>query len=279
MSKKILFPTDFSDASKNAFIYALKLADHIQAEIVTVHVYKLPQAKFVNAAEYLHEVYDVTQLSHFENYRDEVPTFRAIAQSNNLTHVKISHVLISGETVPEIKKLTENDAYELVIMGTKGGSTLKETFFGTIATQVMNEIKTLVLVIPENCQYVPIQKIVFMTKYKVQDTASFGRILVLSQVYKAHLNCLSILSTEDIIKNDEIENWKLMASDSNVTFHSINGNDKEKIILDFIDAHTINMVALHVYHKNFFQKLFDVSLSKKLALHINVPILAIQDQN
>ena len=279
MSKKILFPTDFSDASKNAFIYALKLADHIEAEIVTVHVYQLPQAKFVNAAEYLHEVYDVTQLSHFENYRDEVPSFREIAQSNNLGHIKINHVLISGDTVPEIKKLTDNDDYELVIMGTKGGSSLKETFFGTIATQVMNEIKSLVLVIPENCQYAPIHKIVFMTKYKTQDTASFQRILALSQVYKAHLDCLSILSTEDIIKNDEKENWKLMLADDKVTFHSIKGNDKEKIILDFIEEHAINMVALHVYHKNFFQKLFDVSLSKKLAMHINVPILAIQDQN
>ena len=36
--KKILFPTDFSDVSKNAFIYALKLADSINAEIITMHV-------------------------------------------------------------------------------------------------------------------------------------------------------------------------------------------------------------------------------------------------
>ncbi|MDZ4331458.1 MAG: universal stress protein, partial [Flavobacterium sp.] len=37
--KKILFPTDFSEVSKNAFIYALKLADSIDAEIITMHVY------------------------------------------------------------------------------------------------------------------------------------------------------------------------------------------------------------------------------------------------
>ena len=274
MSKKILFPTDFSDASKNAFIYALKLANNIGAEVVTVHVYQVPHANFVNAAEYLHEVYNVAELSNFENYRDEVPEFRAIAQANNLSHVKISHVLIAGETVSEIKKLAEKEDYELVVMGTKGGNSLKETFFGTVASKVMNEVKGLVLVIPENCQYEPIQKILFMTKYKTEDTESFRKILSLSQAYNAHLDCLSILSTEDFIKNDEKENWKMIA-DKNVTFHSINGNDKEKIILDFITAHTINMVALHVYHKNFFEKLFDISLSKKLALHINIPILAI----
>jgi hypothetical protein len=37
------------------------------------------------------------------------------------------------------------------------------------------------------------------------------------------------------------------------------------------------MIAMHVYHKNFFEKLFQISLSKKLAFHVNVPILAIHE--
>ena len=70
--KKIIFPTDFSEVSRNAFIYALKLAEFMNAEIVTMHVYQLPQANYVNISEYLHEMYDVTELSNFENYKDEV---------------------------------------------------------------------------------------------------------------------------------------------------------------------------------------------------------------
>ena len=82
--KKILFPTDFSYVSNNAFIYALKLADSINAEIITMHVYHLPQANYINVSEYLHEIYDVTELSNFENYKDEVPVLRRIAEENNL---------------------------------------------------------------------------------------------------------------------------------------------------------------------------------------------------
>lgn len=40
--KKILFPTDFSDNSNNAFVYALKLAEKLQAEVITLHVYQFP---------------------------------------------------------------------------------------------------------------------------------------------------------------------------------------------------------------------------------------------
>ena len=63
--KRILFPTDFSEVSNNAFIYALKLADSINAEIVTMHVYQYPQVNYVNVAEYLSEVDHVAELSNF----------------------------------------------------------------------------------------------------------------------------------------------------------------------------------------------------------------------
>jgi hypothetical protein len=38
----------------------------------------------------------------------------------------------------------------------------------------------------------------------------------------------------------------------------------EGIILNFIDLHKINLIAMHVHHRNFFDKLFEISLSKKL---------------
>jgi nucleotide-binding universal stress UspA family protein len=275
--KKILFPTDFSEVSKNAFIYALKLAESINAEIVTMHVYQLPQANYVNVAEYLHEIYDVTELSNFENYKDEVPILRKIAEANNLGHIKISHVLILGNLVPEIKKITENENFDFVVMGTKGATGLKETFFGTIATKVMNDVKASVLAIPEHCKYHPIEKILFITQYKPEDTGSFERVLSLSKIFHAQIDCLRVASPHHEVKDDTREDWKVLVENNEVTFHSIKGEDVEGIILNFIDLHKINLIAMHVYHRNFFEKLFEISLSKKLAFHINVPILAIHE--
>lgn len=275
--KKILFPTDFSEVSKNAFIYALKLAESIHAEIVTMHVYQLPQANYVNVSEYLHEIYDVTELSNFENYKDEVPILRKIAEVNNLDHIKISHVLILGNLVPEIKKITENENFDFVVMGTKGAAGLKETFFGTIATKVMNDVKALVLAIPEHCKYHPIEKILFITQYKPEDTGSFVRVLSLSKIFQAHIDCLRIASLHHEVKDDTREEWNALVENNEVTFHSIKAEDVEGAILNFIDLYKINLLAMHVYHRNFFEKLFEISLSKKLAFHINVPILAIHE--
>ncbi|MEM8522665.1 universal stress protein [Flavobacterium sp. PL12] len=275
MSKKILFPTDFSAASKNAFTYALKLADAIQAEVVTMHVYQVPQANFVNAAEYLHEMYDVTELSNFENYKDEVPALRKIADENNLNHIKINHVLISGNLVQEVKKMTDLGDYDFVIMGTKGVTSLKETFFGTNATQVMNEIKTVVIVVPENCVYQPVKKILFLTQYKEEDTEPFKTVLSLAHTFGASIDCLHIVNPDKKNVENSKEQWKALVEDKEVNFNSITGDDKEGIAIDYIESNQVSMVGMHVYHRNFFEKLFEISLSKKLAFHINIPILAI----
>ncbi|MCK8142382.1 universal stress protein [Flavobacterium sp. I-SCBP12n] len=277
MSKKILFPTDFSQASKNAFIYALQLADSIHAEVITLHVYQVPQANFVNAAEYLHEIYDVTELSNFENYKDQVPSLRDIAAANNLSHIKISHILLSGNLVQEIKKITTNEKFDFVVMGTKGGSSLEETFFGTNATKVMSDVNAVVLVIPKDCQYKPIQKMLFLTQYKTEDTLSFQIMLSLAETFNAAVDCLQIVSKEKQNKVNCMEEWKEMTKDKEVAFLTIEGEDTEGLILSFIESHTIDMIAMHVYHKTFFEKLFETSLSKKLAFHINIPVVAIPE--
>ncbi|TDE26865.1 universal stress protein [Flavobacterium ranwuense] len=275
--KKILFPTDFSDVSKNAFIYALKLADSIDAEIITMHVYQLPQVNYINVSEYLHEIYDVTELSNFENYKDEVPILRNIAEENNLDKVKISHVLILGNLVDEIQKITKHENIDFVIMGTKGATSLKETFLGTVATKVMNDVKAIVLAIPEHCKYQPIKNLLFITEYKPEDIESFIRVKTLAKVFQAHIDCLRVQSPHHENKNNDMKDWNELIKSHNIALHSISGDDVEGIILNFIDLYKINMIAMHVYHKNFFEKLFRISLSKKLAFHVNVPILAIHE--
>ncbi|MFV8367815.1 universal stress protein [Flavobacterium sp. XS1P27] len=275
--RKILFPTDFSEVSKNAFIYTLKLADSIDAEIITMHVYQLPQANYVNVAEYLHEIYDVTELSNFDNYKDEVPILRHIAEENNLDKVKISHVLILGNLIEEIQKITKHENIDFIVMGTKGATGLKETFLGTVATKVMNDVKAVVLAIPERCKYQPIKNLLYITEYNSTDIESFMRVMALAKVFQAHIDCLHVEPLHHKNKKNDMEDWNELIKNHNIALHAISGDDIEGIILNFIDLYKINMIAMRVYHKNFFEKLFEISLSKKLAFHVNVPILAIHE--
>lgn len=273
--KKILFPTDFSDVSKNAFIYALKLAESIHAEIITLHVYDLPQTSYIDVTPYLQEIYEVTELSNFENYRDEVPVLRTIAEANKLEHIKMSHVLVKGNLIQETIALTNKEKIDYIVMGTKGASGLKETFLGTNTTKVMNDTKAIVLAIPEGCHFQPIEKILFITEYLPEDIQILKKVMALAKVFHAHIDCLYVKEPHQIDNRENINEWEEIVKNEDVLLHSIMGNDVEGIILDFIDLNKTNLITMHVYHKNFFEKLFQISLSKKLSFHVNVPVLAI----
>ena len=274
--KKILFPTDFSDVSKNAFIYALKLADAIDAEIITLHVYQLESPAYLDVSIYLQEIYEYEELTNFENYKDEVPVLRKIAEANALSHIKISNVLIQGSLVDEVVKISKKENIDFIVMGTKGVTHLREIFLGTVATRIMNESKAIVLAIPDKCEYKPINKILFTTKYDIKDIEALKKVRNLAVVFHSHIDCLNVKPPHTVYKDDFVVDFKNVFKDQNVAFHSILSNDVEGEILNFIEKNSINIIAIHVQHRSFFQKLFEVSLSKKLAFHSNIPILSIQ---
>ena len=274
--KKILFPTDFSDVSKNAFIYALKLADAIDAEIITLHVYETDSPAYLDVSIYLKEIYEYEELSEFENYKDEIPLLRNIAQANDLGHIPISNVLIQGKLVAEVIKLSEEEKIDFIVLGTKGITHLRQIFLGTTLTKIMNESAVTVLGVPENCKYTPINKILFTTKYHLEDIDALQKAYNLTKVLNAHIDCLNIKPEHKVYNDDFIVDFKNVFKDQNIAFHSILSDDVEGAILNFIKENNINMMTIHIQHKGFFEKVFQVSLSKKLAVDINIPILSVK---
>ena len=94
---QILFPTDFSDTAKNAFIYALNLADVVNGSVVTVHAYELPDVRGAHLPNTLKQVYDSITLESFEDFRDNVPYLRQVAAEANLEHVPVKHIRLSRQ--------------------------------------------------------------------------------------------------------------------------------------------------------------------------------------
>jgi nucleotide-binding universal stress UspA family protein len=273
--KKILFPTDFSEVSKNAFIYALKLADAINAEIITLHVYELDSPAFLDVSIYLQDIYEYEELNDFENYKDEVPLLRNIAEENNLGHIKMRNVLIQGYLVKEVVKLSEKENIDFIVMGTKGITHLREVFLGTIATKIMNESNTTVLAIPEKCIYSPIEKILFNTRFHMDDIEPLKKVVALANVFHSHVDCLNVKPPHTVYTDDFVVDFKNVFKEQNIAFHSVLGNDIEGAILNFIDQNKIDMIAIHERHRGFFDKLFQISLSKKLTFNISIPILSV----
>ncbi|HEX8563318.1 MAG TPA: universal stress protein [Flavobacterium sp.] len=277
--KKILFPTDFSETSKNAFIYALHLAKNLDAEVITLHVYTLPAVDYIDVPAYLMEIYDTVELSNFENYKDEIPALRKIAEENGMGDIKISNTLMNGDLVSTVLHMVKESNIEYIVMGTKGATGLKETFLGTSTGNIMTKTKACVIGIPESSKYTPIKKIVFTTRFREKDLAGLKRLLMIAKGFEAHVDCLYVKTHGSDVKDVVIADWKHLFKNEDMSIHILESDDVEGTILRFISEHNTQLLALHSHKRGFFEGLFHHSLTQKLAFHVQIPLMALHDEN
>lgn len=275
--KRILFPTDFSEASKNAFVYALKLADAIKAEVITLHAYELPQLNVGRLPNTIKEVYDNIELENFEDFKGQIPVLREIAEKYNLGHVKLTNMLKHGDIIWTIKKVVKEENIDYVVMGTKGATGLKETFLGSNTGSVITEVDTTVIGVPEDSEFTGIHNIVFTTRYREKDLKAIKELVPLAELFGAKIHCLYIKTKKSDVNPVVIEDWKFLLKDANVIFHTVESDNVKDSILNFIDSYNVDMLAMLNYKRGFFEELFKQSLTQKLSYHVKIPILALHE--
>jgi len=272
--KQILFPTDFSEAANTAFIYALRFADSFNAQLVILHVYDLPIVETPSMPETTAEIFDIVEMNQFESFRDELPKLHRIAESRNLGHVQMRNILLYGDLVYNINKVCSEEEIDMVVMGTKGASGLKETFIGSVTASVIANVKVPVLGIPVEAEYHPIKSIAFTTQYKDKDNDSLKRALDIADKFGARVQCIYIKNPDDPSDLEEkINEWKAYYRGRNIDFFNIAGDQIEQTLLDFIESQKVDLLVMRTHKRGFFESLFHRSLTKKMAYHSKVPLL------
>ena len=279
--KKILFPTDFSEAADCAFEYALELADVYKAEIVTVHVYSLPNVSGARLPNTLREVYESVTLDSFADYKDNVPHLHAIARNNNKTHLTVRHMMIEEQrkgVVNAILRAQNRTGAEMIVMGTTGASGLKEVFLGSVAAEVMENSRCPVLAVPHGAKFGGRPKrFAVTTEYALSEVENIRYVIGLAEKTGGDVVCLHIdlKHTEKFTRRMD-EFMTRFEGEVNVAFEVVPHTSLEKGISEFVDNNQIDILAMTVTRRNFIQELFTYSVAKKMAYHTTVPILSLR---
>lgn len=141
--EKILFPTDFSEASERAAGYALMLARQNKARLFVVHVVDTS----VEAAGFY-----LPHLS-FEGLDNEmragaVELLEKFTAKNLKGYNNIEGQVLSGEPYRELLKVMKSSGIDLVVMGSSGKARMDRVMFGSTTERVMRKAACPVLVIP-----------------------------------------------------------------------------------------------------------------------------------
>ena len=279
--KKILFPTDLSKNAENAFLYALGVAEKINAEILALHVYDYPDMKRLKRLPHTLELaYEDIQIEEFENFKDAIPKLREIATENNLSKIRMSHMLLKGDSVRTIVKTSAKEDCDFIIMGTKGFSGLKEMFMGSVTSGVIHNSKKIVLSVPIDVSFDgELDQILFLINYNDnKDIEAMRRVIKFAKQFKeSKIHCVHI---DDPNRSDGSQILKEMEAQlkpeyEHLDFVSIGTNDRHKTLEEYCDTHKIDIVAILPQRRNLFQRIFFKSRSKKMANHLKVPLMTI----
>lgn len=275
--KKILFPTDFSETADNAFIHALEFAKIVQGELILLHTFELPIYDSQFFPENYNVLFDSLQLSEFDMFKEEIPKLRAIAEERKLDKIKMTHRLMDGSLLYNIKKAIKDEKIDFIVMGTTGATGWEAFFLGSNTGNVLAAVDVPVLSVPLEAKFNKIETIGFTTRFRPKDKKALKEVLKIAKKTNAKIKCLYVKTSHSDVSDETIKKWEKEFADEPIQFSVIPSSDVQDTILDFILFKDIDVLAMLTYKRNFFVELFKPSLTRKFSNRLDIPILAMHE--
>ncbi len=270
--KTILVPTDFSNPATNALKFAIAIARKINAKIRILHIYNIPVMPG-----------SIAYLPYPDEVQENIKSAEQQLENLPLQLPELKMVTYETKTVPgywamEIPEIIQDQNADLTVMGTKGASGLKEVVIGSNTASVIDGAKHPVLVIPEQAQYKGISNIGFAYDHEPV-TDKLKMLIVIAKLFNADVQIFHIK------EKDENDDGQIIPENSfkehfgavNYNYSNFYGDDIEDGINKYIETKNIDILAMVPRKYTIFYRLFKNSLTKKMAFHIKIPLLAIPE--
>lgn len=271
--KKILFPTDFSENSIQALRYALEMLNLHVTDILIYHAYTLPIIDVNMPASIFEEVAEKEE-AKARIKLDE------IADSIKKDYPKITIQTKTGQefAAEKISALTKQNNSDLIVMGTRGASGLKEVFMGSNTASVINNTEVPVLAVPANLKYKPITKILFTTDYHDSDFEAIRKVAELASSLQAEITIMHLFQYDKELETT-MQEWFKEELESHVHYARINyeldeSSDVEDSLGNYIEEHKMDMLVMSTKKRSFIQRFFHSSLTRRMVYHTHIPLLA-----
>lgn len=130
---KILYPTDFSSFSNQAYFHAISLAEKHGASLTILYVH-VPGVSSPSEADG-----SPPDKGYWEEMLEQI---RPVDPG-----IRVRHVLLEGDPATEIVRFAQDAGMDLIVMGTHGRTGLERLLMGSVAEKVMRESPCSVLVV------------------------------------------------------------------------------------------------------------------------------------
>tara|TARA_R110002073_G_scaffold40547_5_gene114974 strand:+ start:81638 stop:82471 length:834 start_codon:yes stop_codon:yes gene_type:complete len=271
---RILLPTDFSENAQNAINYATRLFKDEACHFYLLNTYTPLIYSYdyqMSAGGYLGDVIDVVRKNSITKLEE---INKKMTAPNHQVHIISSF----GVLTDEVDRIIDEHAIDLVIMGTKGATGVKELLFGSNTMHVIKKAKCPVMAIPDGYFFEAPKDLLFPTDYLIDYTEKHLQILKkIAAIYKSKINVLNVSygseHTQAEIKNKSTLEKLLI--DFNDKYHSLKDQEIDEAINEFQKTTYIQLLVMINNKHSFFENILFKPVIKQLGFHLKTPFLII----
>jgi len=270
--KKILIPTDFSEAALSAYHYALEYCKTLggPVRVKLVHVF-MPEAMATpTLIPPAHEFLAVKEQS-LQEFAKMVGEY-----ASNIT--KVDTELLVGFPTDEVVTLSER--YDLVVMGATGSGGFLEKLFGSTAGSVAQRAHCPVLLIPEGTKYKAPRQILYASNIDSADKRLIEQLETFNENFKARVHFVHIQQgdgAEEVHTKEGIFDDLFDQGEPSFAFEfaDIKSSDVSTALNHYATEKQIDLLAMATRQRSFWEQLFHKSQTQQMAIEARLPLLVL----
>ena len=277
--KHILIPTDFSNNSWNALEYAACFFENIKCTFYVLHVDDLGNSDI--AANSFLTINTKEKFSAIDKLNETIDRIAMCCPNPDHKFISLEEY---GNFIDIIRKTVDEKKIDLIVMGTKGESSIKASIIGTNTGNVITKVACNVLVIPENTITKTPSNIAFPTDFNLFYTYPIlNSITEILEISNAKLDVIHVTQFKPEFSNSQVINQAYLNDYLKELFtetHSFNhilGKNVRDSILNYIAENKIEMLTMVAKNLNLFQQVFFNNSVEELSHQTSVPLFVMHE--
>ncbi|MDQ3392705.1 MAG: universal stress protein [Bacteroidota bacterium] len=274
--KRILCPTDFSEASLNAIEFAAKIGETHNSQLTLLYIIRQDQIKEVIKKGGKDLSIEEWNYLAEEKLKNLVAEISEISENHGL--LRCDYKILIGNLEKSIVEFAKDNRYDLIVMGTSGVRDVTEQYMGNTTFKVIHTSQCPIICVPIRAQYDGFKKVVYATDYQEEDKIMVQELIYFCYPFNAELDILHISKTDSIIDQAMYEQFKTDIKNfiqyENINFvKKVYKNDVSTGIDKYMLDEKATLLVLLERHRNYFDQVFHKSVVKHMSYFTDYPIL------
>lgn len=279
--KNILVPTDFSPNSEKALEYVQFLFRSFECTFFLLHV-----DSFLNVqGESFVPIKKPKKLDYTKPAKELLQELldRTKAASTNKKH-SFHAIYEYGFFIESVKKQLDEKEIDLIAMGTKGVSGLREKVVGSSAGDVITKVQHNTLVIPNDVVIDTPKEIAFPTDFNIFYSHNIlNTITELLELSGANLRIMHVttngfaLSPHQQSNKAYLQDFIEETRPNSHSFHTVTNKKVKSAIQCFVESRDADMIVMVAKNLNFIQQVLFDSIVEKISFHTKIPFYVIHE--